>query len=220
MDLSMVADGNSTIEHNLPQSMLYDDVLQFWGQTGVAYTPTLVVTFGGLTAEHYWYQETEVWKHPILSRFVPPQVLQPRSVRRIKAPDEDYQHISSATTARLLAEEGVLVSIGAHGQREGLASHWEIWSFAQGGMSAVEALRAATLTPARALGYASDLGSLEPGKLADLVVIDADVLADIYQSDRVSHVMLNGRLYEAETMNEVVTGERKTKPFFWQDSGR
>jgi imidazolonepropionase-like amidohydrolase len=216
MDLSMMADGNSTIEHNLPQSMLYDDVLQFWGQTEVAYTPTLVVTYGGLTAEQYWYQETEVWKHPILSRFVPPQVLQPRSVRRLKAPDDDYHHFASANTARLLAQEGVLVSIGAHGQREGLASHWEIWGFAQGGMSAVEALRAATLTPARALGYGKDLGSLEPGKLADLVVIDADVLADIYQSDRVSHVMLNGRLYEAQTLNEVVTGERKTKPFFWQ----
>jgi len=216
MDLSMVADGNSTIEHNLPQSMLYADVLQFWGQTGVAYTPTLVVTYGGLSAETYWYQETEVWKHPLLSRFVPPQVLQPRSVRRLKAPDEDYHHFASANTARLLAEEGVLVSIGAHGQREGLASHWEIWGFAQGGMSAVEALRAATIIPARALGYEKDLGSLEPGKLADLVVIDADVLADVYQSDRVSNVMLNGRLFEAQTLNEVVTGERRTKPFFWE----
>jgi imidazolonepropionase-like amidohydrolase/Tol biopolymer transport system component len=216
MDLSMVADGNSTIEHNLPQSMLYDDVLQFWSQTDVAYTPTLVVTYGGLTAEQYWYQETEVWKHPILSRFVPPDVLNPRAVRRIKAPDADYHHVVSANTARLLSEEGVLVSIGAHGQREGLASHWEIWSFVQGGMSPVEALAAATITPARALGYAADLGSLEPGKLADLVVIDADVLQNIYLTDRVTHVMLNGRLYEAATLNETVTGDRKTEPFFWQ----
>jgi imidazolonepropionase-like amidohydrolase/Tol biopolymer transport system component len=216
MDLSMVADGNSTIEHNLPQSMLYDDVLQFWGQTNVAYTPTLVVTYGGLTAEHYWYQKTDVWKHPILSRFVPPQILQPRSVRRTKAPDSDYHHVLAANTARMLAEEGVLVSIGAHGQREGLASHWEIWGFAQGGMSPVQALRAATVVPARALGYEADLGSLEPGKLADLVVIDADILADIYQSDRVTHVMLNGRLYDAATLNETVTGDRVTQPFYWQ----
>jgi len=216
MDLSLVADGNSTIEHNLPQSMLYDDVLQFWGQTNVAYTPTLVVTYGGLSAETYWYQETEVWKHPILQNFVPPQVLNPRSVRRLKAPDEDYHHTVSANTARLLAEEGVPVSIGAHGQREGLGSHWEIWSFAQGGMTPLQALQAATIVPARALGYAADLGSIEPGKLADLVVIDADVLADIYQTDRVSLVMLNGRLYEADTLNETVTGDRKTQPFWWQ----
>ena len=109
-----------------------------------------------------------------------------------------------------------MVSIGAHGQREGLASHWEIWSFAQGGMSPIEALKTATITPARALGYAADLGSLEPGKLADMVVIDADILEDIYQSDHVSKVMLNGRLYDAKTLNETVTGNRKTQPFYWQ----
>jgi imidazolonepropionase-like amidohydrolase/Tol biopolymer transport system component len=216
MDMSMVADGNSTIEHNLPQSMLYDDVLQFWGQTSVAYTPTLVVTFGGMSAEDYWYQESNVWEHEILSRFVPPHILQPRSVRRITAPFDDFHHVASARTAKLLSEQGVMVSIGAHGQREGLASHWEIWSFAQGGMSPIEALKAATITPARALGYEADLGSLESGKLADMVIIDADILADIYQTDKVSMVMLNGRLYESKTLNEKVTGNRRTQPFYWQ----
>lgn len=216
MDLSMVADGNSSIEHNLPQSMLYDDVLQFWSQTDVAYTPTLVVTYGGLSGETYWYQETEVWKHPILSHFVPPDVLRPGSVRRLSAPDSEYHHTASAATARLLADRGVLVSIGAHGQREGLGSHWEIWSFAQGGMSAIEALRAATIVPATALGFAEDIGSLQAGKLADLVVIDADILDDIYQTDKVSMVMLNGRLYDAATLNETVTGDRETEPFYWQ----
>jgi len=216
MDLSMVADGNSAIEHNLPQSMLYDDVLQFWGQTNVAYTPTLVVTYGGLTAEHYWYQETDVWKHRILANFVPPHILQPRSVRRIKAPDDDFHHVTIAGTSKLLADQGVNVSIGAHGQREGLASHWEMWGFAQGGMSAVEALRSATIAPAEKLGFDRDIGSLEAGKLADLVVLDANPLDDIYQSDKVNMVMLNGRLYEAATLNETVTGDRKTRPFYWQ----
>ncbi len=216
MDLSMVADGNSTIEHNLPQSMLYDDVLQFWAQTNVAYTPTFVVTYGGLSAETWWYQETDVWQHPILSKFVPPQVLRPGSIRRLKAPASEYYHTTSAATAKLLADRGVLVSIGAHGQREGLASHWEIWTLAQGGMSPLDALRAATAAPAAALGFANDLGSLEVGKLADLVIIDADILADIYQSDKVSQVMLNGRLYDAATLNEAVTGTRRTEPFYWQ----
>ena len=216
MDLSLVADGNSTIEHNMPQSMLYDDVLQFWSQTNVAYTPTLVVTYGGLSAETYWYQESNVWEHEILSQFVPPHILQPRSVRRITAPFSEFYHVNSARTAKMLTDDGVMVSIGAHGQREGLAAHWEIWSFAQGGMSAIEALKTATITPARALGYEADLGSLEPGKLADLVIIDADVLADIYQTDHVSQVMLNGRLYDAKTLNETVTGDRKTRPFYWQ----
>ncbi len=216
MDLSMVADGNSAIEHNLPQSMLYDDVLQFWRQTDVAYTPTLVVTYGGLTAETYWYQETDVWKHPILANFVPPDVLVPRSVRRVKAPDEDYYHVTAAATAKLLADAGVSVSIGAHGQREGLASHWEMWGFAQGGMSAVEALRSATIAAAEKLGFDDDIGSLESGKLADLVVLDVNPLDDIYQSDKVHMVMLNGRLFDAASLDETVTGNRKTQPFYWQ----
>ena len=216
MDLSLVADGNSALEHNLPQSSLYGDVLQFWGQTEVAYTPTLGVTYGGLRGEDYWYMKSNVWEHPILSRFVPPHILQPRSVRRTKAPEEDFYHVISARTSKALADRGVLVSIGAHGQREGLASHWEIWTLAQGGMSSIEALAAATIVPARALGYSDDLGSLEAGKLADLVVIDADVVADIYQSDKVDMVMLNGRLYDAQTLDEQITGNRKTQPFYWQ----
>jgi imidazolonepropionase-like amidohydrolase len=219
MDLSMVADGNSAIEHNIPQSTFYDDVLQFWGQSGVAYTPTLVVTYGGLTAEHYWYMKTNVWEHPILSRFVPPDILQPRSVRRTKAPESDFYHITAARTAKQLAGEGIAVTIGAHGQREGLASHWEMWGFAQGGMSPLEGLRTATTDSARKLGMSNDLGSLEVGKLADLVILDANPLEDIYRTDEVSMVMLNGRLYEANTMNEIVTGDRKTQPFFWQGSG-
>ncbi len=216
MDLSMVVDGNSTIEHNLPQSMLYDDVIQLWSQTNVAYTPTLAVTFGGPSAEDYWYQFTEVWKHPLLSRYVPPQVLQPRSVRRQMAPVEDYYHIVSAKTSKLLADAGVLVSIGAHGQREGLASHWEMWSFAQGGMDPIQVLSTATTQPAQALGYERDLGSIEAGKLADLVILDVDVTSDIFQSDRVAMVMLNGRLYDAATLNETVTGSRTTSKLFWQ----
>lgn len=215
MDLSMVADGNSAIEHNIPQSMLYDDVVQFWSQTNVAYTPTLVVTYGGLTAEHYWYKEREVWKHPILSNFVPPRILQPRSVRRITAPEEEFYHVTSASMAKKLADAGVNVSIGAHGQREGLASHWEMWGFAQGGMSPVEALRSATSAPAAKLGFDNDLGTLEKGKLADLVILDVNPLDDIYQSDRINMIMLNGRLYDATTLNERVTGDRTTKPFYW-----
>ena len=217
MDLAMVADGNSTIEHNLPQSMLYEDVLQFWSQTDVAYTPTLVVTYGGLTAEHYWYQEDDVWRHPILSQHVPPDVLRPRSIRRQKAPLTDYHHIHSARTAALLADRGVLVSIGAHGQREGLASHWEMWGFAQGGMKPLEVLATATIAPAKALGFAAEIGSLEVGKLADLVVLTENPLDDIYLTDHVDKVMLNGRLYDAATLREEQTGNYAPKRWYWQE---
>ena len=216
MDMTIVADGNTTLEHNLPQAMLYDDVLSFYGATKVGYTPTLVVTYGGLAGDPYWRYATDVWTHPILSKHVPPHILGPSSKRRTKAPDNEYVDKVSAATAKLLADRGVPVSIGAHGQEEGLASHWEMWSFARGGMSPLEVLKTATSTPARALGFDRDIGTLEEGKLADLVIINENPLDNIRNTDKIDQVMLNGRLYEAATMNEVVTGDRQRPAYYWE----
>jgi len=216
MDMSMVADGNTGIEHNLPQAEIYDDVIQLYSQTKVGYTPTLVVTYGGVRGEDYWYQADDVWKHPILTKHVPKHVLEPRAVRRQMAPEEDYSDQISAATAKKLADAGVPVSIGAHGQREGLGSHWEIWSFARGGMSALEALKTATINPAQHLGYDDDIGTLEVGKLADLVILSEDPLENIRNTDKIEHVMIGGRLYKSDTMEEVLTGDAKLAPYYWQ----
>ena len=216
LDMSMIADGITGIEHNVPTLKMYDDVHQFWRQSGAGYTPTLVVTYGGLTSEDYFYQNTEVWKHPILSNFVPPSQLQARSVRRVTAPEGDYRDDDSAAAAKILMDAGIMVNIGAHGQREGLASHWEMWSFARGGFSPMEALATATINPARHLGMDKDIGSLEAGKLADLVIVDANPLDDIRNTDRISHVMINGRLYRAGDLSEEVTGTATLSPFHWQ----
>jgi len=215
-NMSMVVDGHTGLEHALPIAEVYDDVVQLWQQTKVGYTPTLNVAYGGLDGEHYWYARTEVWKHPLLTKFVPAGNLHARAVRRPTAPEEDFNVIRVARTATMLQRAGVPAMIGAHGQREGLGSHWEMWMFALGGMTPLEALRTATLNPARHFGLDADLGSLEVGKLADLVIIDGDVLNDIRQSDRITHVMQNGRLYEAGTLNEVVSRTRTRTPFFFE----
>lgn len=215
-DIALIADGNTALEHNIPQMTLYEDVISFFSQTKVAYTPTLVVTYGGLAADPYWRSHTDVWRHPILSRHVPPHILQPASVRRTQAPDEDFVDARAASQALKLLRRGVNVSIGAHGQQEGLAAHWEMWSFVRGGFSSLEALRVATILPARKLGMEADIGSLEAGKLADLVVLDANPLENIRNSERVASVMLNGRLYDAGTMNEIVTGGSVRSPYYWE----
>ncbi|MGA0840463.1 MAG: amidohydrolase family protein, partial [Pseudomonadales bacterium] len=113
MDVTLLQDGNTGLEHNMPGERFYDDIMQLWPATGVGYTPTLVVTYGGPGAEHLFYQRDEVWRHPLLSRFVPPHILEPRAVRRIMAPDSDYQPvIDSAANAAALARRGIPVSIG------------------------------------------------------------------------------------------------------------
>ncbi|MGM9489873.1 amidohydrolase family protein [Ideonella sp. YS5] len=216
LNMSMIADGHTGIEHALPIAQVYDDVKQFWTQTAVGYTPTLNVAYGGLDGEHYWYARTNVWEHPLLSRYVPRTVLESRAVRRETAPEEDFNVLRVARTATELQRAGVKVNIGAHGQREGLGAHWEMWMFGLGGMTPLEAIRTATANPAHYLGLDRDLGSIEPGKLADLVVIRGDVLNDIRQSDRISLVMQNGRLFDIPTMNEIWPRQKPRKTFFFE----
>ena len=217
MDITLIQDGNATVEHNLPVDVLYKDVIDLWAQTKTNYTPTLVVTYGGLAGDPYWRQHMDVWKHPIVSRYEPPTLLLAQNARRTMAPEEAFVDAANAREAGKLAARGVQVSIGAHGQQAGLGAHWEMWSFVRGGWSPIQALRAGTIMPATSLGYAKDVGSLEVGKLADLVVLDADPTVDIRNSDKIHRVMLGGRLYDPLTLNEVDTGTRKTAPLWWAD---
>ena len=215
-NLTMIVDGHTGIEHNVPVAPLYRDVLELWKATEVGYTPTLVVSYGSLNGEYYWYQHSDVWNNRRLLQYVPRSVVDARSRRRLMAPDEEYYHVVIAEDTKKLVDQGNIVQVGAHGQLQGLAAHWEMWMFVQGGMTPHEALRSATLHGARYLGLDRDLGSIEPGKLADLVVLDANPLRDIRNSDSVRYVIANGRVYDAETMNEIGNHPRKRDPFYWE----
>lgn len=218
MDMNIAADGNSTLEHNIPVDVFYGDVLQFFSQSGTNYTPTLVVTYGGLAGDPYWRQATNVWENPLMVH-TPPKMLLAETARRTKAPDWAFVDDNNAREARKLAQRGVKVSIGAHGQQAGVGAHWELGSFVRGGMSPVEALKAGTIVSAQSLGMAKDIGSIEAGKLADLVILSDDPSQDITNSDNIEKVMIGGRLYDARTMNEVGTGDAKRRPYFWEGEG-
>ncbi len=216
-NLTMVVDGHTTLEHSIPVAKVYDDVKQLWSQSQMAYTPTLVVAYGGIWGENYWYNTTDVWLHPRLSKYVPSEFLQPRAMRRSKAPLNHYNHFNVAKVAKELQDLGIKVNAGGHGQREGLAMHWEMWMMAQGGMTPLQALRTATISPAQTLGLDGQLGSIKVGKLADLIVVDGDISQDIRLSDKVRYTMVNGRLYNAESMNEIGNYDNKRAKFYFEN---
>lgn len=218
-NLTMIIDGHTTVEHALPVEALYDDVLQLWSQQPTAYTPTLVVAYGGLMGEEYWYAKTDVWADERLGAFVPRWVIDERSRRRELSPDGEYNHIDVAEMAKALADRGVKVNIGAHGQREGLAAHWELWMFEQGGMTPLEALRTGTLSPAESLGLDGDLGSLTVGKLADFAVLSENPLDDLGNSRSVELTVLGGRVYDAATLDQRWPATVERAPFWFESQG-
>ena len=219
-NMTMVADGHTGVEHNIPIAPLYNDVIQFWSATNSGNTPTLIVNYGGVNGEYYWYQNTNVWEKERLLSFTPRPIVDSRSRHRTMIPDEEYQngHILTSQSCKKLQDAGVNINLGSHGQLQGLGAHWELWMFVQGGMTNLQALKAATINGANYLGMGKEIGSLKSGKLADLIVLDKNPLEDIYNTEFVKYTMINGRLYDAATMNEVGHKKERTK-FYWELEG-
>jgi Tol biopolymer transport system component/imidazolonepropionase-like amidohydrolase len=218
-NMTMIVDGHTGIEHTLPVQSVYDDVLDLWRNTAVGYTPTLSVAYGGISGEQYWYEHDDLWQHERLKSFIPPHILNPRSRRRQKSPLEDYNHIRVAEIARQVVDDGGLVQAGGHGQLNGICTHWEMWSFVQGGMTPMQALQCGTLNGAKYLGLDGDIGSLEAGKLADILVMQlgSDPTARIRDSERVQLTIANGRIFHAKSMTE--QNSEHAPEFFWKHVG-
>jgi Imidazolonepropionase and related amidohydrolases len=206
------------IEHNIPVYPVYKDVITLWGSSQTGYTPTLIVNYGGMSGEYFWYQKTNVWENERLLTFTPRAVVDSRSRHRTMIPDIEYEngHILTSKDCKRLTDAGVKVNLGAHGQLQGLGAHWELWMLAQGGMTNLEALRSATLNGAAYLGMDHQIGSLKVGKLADLVVLDKNPLENIQNSNSVTYTMINGRMYDAATMNEIGNSPKVRTKFYWE----
>jgi imidazolonepropionase-like amidohydrolase/Tol biopolymer transport system component len=216
MNQTHVLDGHTGVEHSLPVPRIYKDTVELFAKSKSGYTPTLIVGYGGLSGEYYWYQHTNVWENERLLQFVPREIVDARSRRRLMAPENDFNHVLIAKGAKQVVDAGGMVLLGAHGQLQGLGAHWELWMLQQGGMTPMEALRAATIDGARYIGLDGDLGSIEKGKLADLIVLDRNPLETIRNSESINMVMLNGRLYDGKTLNEIGNRQRQRPKFWWQ----
>ena len=218
LDNTHAIDGMHGNEHTMPVFPLFKDVVELYAQTRTAYTPTLLVQYGGPFGENYFLTREEVHDDVKLQRFYPHNVLDNITRRRgIWVREDEYSIGLAAASAAKIQRAGGLVGVGAHGQLQGLGYHWEMWALAMGGMTPREVLKAATIDGARIIGFGQDLGSLEAGKLADLVVLDRNPLENIRNTNTVRWVMKNGELYEADTLRQVWPVERALPPFWWWD---
>ena len=216
-DLEMIIDGYPGLEHSFPIFPLYRDVVNLAAETRVAYTPTLLVSYGGPFGENWFFTRENPHDDPKLRRFIPHGELDRLTRRRGAGVDagpggwfreEEYVFRQHAEGVKAIVEAGGVAGVGSHGQLQGLGYHWELWAMQSGGLSEHDALRVATALGAEAIGLDGDLGSIVPGKLADLVVLDADPLDDIRNTNRIRYVMKNGRLYDGDTLDEAWPRER------------
>jgi len=215
MNLTAVIDGYPGSEHSYPIMPLYQDAVRLVAQSGITYTPTLLVSYGGPWSENFFYERYDIHDNPKVRRFMPHDEIDQRAERRPWFRETEYVFPRIAASANAILQAGGYIGLGGHGQMDGLGDHWELWAMAAGGMKPHDVLRVATSNGAHAIGMEQDLGSIEPGKLADLIVLDANPLEDIHNTNTVRYVMKNGRLYEGETLNEIWPRQRQLPKMWW-----
>jgi len=215
MNLTQIMDGVTGIEHSMGLATFYEDMVRFWGASRAGMTPTLIVQYGGRMGEGWMHQRDKLWEDKKLTQFITPQHLM-RLRRTTHMWPEDYFARTMASSLRKLYAAGTSLQLGAHGQLLGLDTHWELEILVDGGFSPHQALEIATIKGATHLGLAQSLGSLEPGKLADLVVLRENPLDNIRHTTSIRYVMKHGVVYSGDDASRVFPSPRPAGTMYFR----
>ena len=219
LNLTHAIDGFSGNEHSVPVSPLREDIVRLFAQSRTSYTPTISVAYGTTPALFDFIINKRPQDDLKFRHFVPPGIVAEKLRNRHWMPPESQSWRLIAADAVAIQRAGGLVGIGSHGEMQGLGYQWEMQAFAAGGATPMETLKAATIGSAEVIGHSDDVGSLEPGKFADLLILDADPTADISNAMNIGAVMKNGRLYDPMTLDEIWPQETKAELAWFPEDG-
>ena len=214
--LGFALDGHTGMEHSLQYMPIYSDVAKFFGKLGFVYSPQpFLQGYMHLTSADYWTTQADLWNEPRARRWVPWQKLATRKTHDGR-PRHEFSDPVIVKGAKEIVEQGGFAVIGGHGEVAGASTQWDAWAYAEA-MEPMQVVETATLSGAYFLGLEQDLGSIEVGKIADLLVLNSNPLDDIRSTADIQYVMHDGRLSSPETLDEVWPDERPYGPMPWLD---
>jgi imidazolonepropionase-like amidohydrolase len=118
---------------------------------------------------------------------------------------------SSVAAVREMLTRGVGFLAGCDALVPGFCLHDELERMTEAGFTSLQAIQAATINPAKALGRESTLGTIDVGKRADLVLLDGDPLADIRNTRRIAAVVVRGRLLSKLDIDQIIAAHRRMR---------
>ncbi|MFD1105138.1 amidohydrolase family protein [Sphingobium olei] len=174
-----------------PQGRAYDDVIQLFGKSGRTLTPTMFGALTGYLQKHPDYRnDPRVNLYPLWAQ---ESVRGPDTMAALLTPMLEGQR----KAIKAMYEAGTNITAGTD-TIIATNLHAEIASYVDAGLTPFQALQTATVNSARSLNL--DAGTIEPGKLADIVLLKGDPRADIANTFKVATVIANGTVYSEEEL--------------------
>lgn len=198
-DVGLALDGQTGWEHLIAPFPVYRDVVTFFGQAGIQNPPTVIVAGHVNGAKTYYRPRAGLDRDAKFLRVFPRAALARMTAGERVLPKSEFSFPFMAETAAEMMRAGAYSGLGEHGEQPGIGTHWEAWALAEA-MTPLEVLTVGTMHGARFVGLESEIGSIVPGKLADLIVLNGDPLADIRRTADIAYVMKGGWLYDGATL--------------------